>query len=87
MSRSYRIPENITFESIDSNIYILNISNGEYYELSDSASIIWKYLDKGIDVNNIKANLKSLFIEDHSIESDVDKILIDFINLNLIIEN
>ena len=42
VNSNLKISDNVTFETIDSKVYILDISNGEYYELSESASIIWK---------------------------------------------
>ena len=87
MNNSYKISENITFESIDNKIYILNIENGEYFKLSDSASLIWSEIEKGLCVEEIKTNLKSLFINNDEIDNDIDQALKDFINLGFIIDN
>ena len=84
MSKSFTIPENITFEFIDSNVYILDIDNGEYYKLSESASIIWKEIEKGFNIDNIKTRLKDLFDYDKNIDNDVDEVIKDLKTLKLI---
>ena len=41
--------------SINSNnIYILNVNNGEYYELSESASLIWEEIIKEKNSDSVK---------------------------------
>ena len=87
MIKSLKISENITFESIDENIYILNIDNGEYYKLSKSASLIWREVESGVDIKEIKIKLKSSFSNNDNIDSDVEDVLRELINLNLIIDN
>lgn len=87
MNTSYKISENVAFEFIDSNAYILNIMTGEYYQLSDSASMIWKEIEKGVNVVTIKNNIKSLFDHTDMIDDDIDDAIRDFVNLDLIEEN
>ena len=87
MSKPLKISVNITFESIDENVYILNIDNGEYYKLSKSASLIWREIDAGFDIDEIKIKLKSKFSNNDDIENDVEEAIRDLINLNLITDN
>tara|TARA_B100000886_G_scaffold308285_1_gene241839 strand:+ start:1869 stop:2132 length:264 start_codon:yes stop_codon:yes gene_type:complete len=87
MDKSLQISENITFQSIDNCVYILNINNGEYYKLSESASMIWKEIEKEKNIDDIKIKIKSFFIENNEIDRDVDKLLNDLINLGLIKDN
>ena len=87
MSKALKIPENITYEFIDTKVYILDINNGEYYELSESASIIWKEIVGGNNIDEIKTKLGSLFIENVSIDNDIDEAIKNFINLGLIEDN
>ena len=84
MKNSLKIPENITFEYIDKKAFVLNINNGEYYKLSESASIIFKEIQKGVDIENIKINIKALFAEHKNIDSDIDETIKDFINLKIV---
>ena len=87
MTKALKIPENITHEFIDANVYILDINNGEYYELSKSASIIWKEIVVGKDVDEIKIKLRSFFNENNEINNDIDEAIKNFINLGFIKDN
>jgi hypothetical protein len=84
MSEYLKISKNVTYESIDENIYILNLDDGEYYMLSKSASEIWKEIDNGINIKNLKIKFKSSFPDNVSIEDDIDEVITDLIDLNLI---
>lgn len=87
MSECLKISQNVTYESIDENIYILNLDDGEYYMLSSSASEIWKEIDKGIDIENLKIKFKSSFPDNNSIEDDIDEIVKELICLDLILDH
>jgi len=87
MRKNIKISENVTFESIEDNIYILNISDGEYYKLSTSASNIWREIEKGIDLESLKIKFKSIFFDHPAIEHDIDELIKDLIDLNLITDN
>lgn len=87
MTKSFKIFENIVSQSIDNNVYILDIDSGEYYELSYSASLIWKEIEDGANIDAIKTKIKSKFIDDSNIGIDIDHAITDLINLNLIKEN
>ena len=87
MSKYLKIPQNITFQSIDKHIYILNINNGEYYKLSESATLIWNEVEKGADIDSIKIKLKSSFDNSENINDDIDEAIENFINLDLLKDN
>ena len=87
MQKALKISDNVTFETIDSKVYILDISNGEYYELSESASIIWKEIHQGNELDSIKENLTALFDNNKKINDDIDEVINNFLNLNLITDN
>lgn len=87
MIKSFKISEKITFESIDENIYILHIENGNYYKLSKSASLIWEEVEKGSSSQDIKIKIKSYFGEFDKIGDDIDETLNSFIELGFIEEN
>lgn len=84
MNKFFKICEDITFESIDNNIYILNIESGKYFSLSETASLIWQEIEKGHHIEDIKTNIKSRFGEDNRIDSDIDETISRFITLGLI---
>lgn len=87
MNKSFKISEKITFESIDENIYILHIENGNYYKLSKTASLIWEEIEKGSHSREIKTKIKSYFGEFDMIGDDIDETLNNFIELGFIEEN
>jgi hypothetical protein len=87
MTKSFKIFENIVSQSIDNNVYILDTDSGEYYELSYSASLIWKEIEDRANIDDIKTKIKSKFVGDGNIGNDIDHAIRDFINLNLIKEN
>lgn len=87
MNKSFKISEKITFESIDENIYILHIENGNYYKLSKTASLVWDEIEKGFCLKDIKINIKSYFGEFDRIGDDIDETLNTFIKLGFIEEN
>lgn len=87
MKKNLEISENISFESIDDNIYILNIDNGEYYELSESASLVWNEIDKGMDLDALKDKLKTLYVHDKKMDKDIEDLIAEFINLGLVKDN
>lgn len=87
MSEYIKISKHVTYESMGKNVYILNINDGEYYKLSESASEIWKEINQGIDIKNLKIKFKSIFLDNKTIETDIDEILRDFVSLDLIESN
>lgn len=87
MNKTFKISEEITFESIGNNFYILNVENGKYFKLSISASLIWSEVEKGVCSEDIKLNIKSRFAGSNKIEDDVDETLNNFIKLGFIKEN
>jgi hypothetical protein len=84
MNKAFKISENITFEFIDTNIFILNIEDGKYFKLSDSASLIWKEIEKGLTNDGIKKHLKSKYGENEKIDNDIDETISKFIKLGFI---
>ena len=84
--KNFKISENISFESIDNIIYVLNIDDGEYYELSETASVVWKEIFKGSEMSKIKEELKALFVYDKKMDSDMENLISELINLGLVID-
>lgn len=87
MNKPFKISKNIAFEFIDSNIFILNIEDGKYFKLSDSASSIWKEIEKGFTNDDIKKHLKSKYGENEKIDKDIDETISKFIKLGFILDH
>ena len=87
MSKPLKISENITFQSIGNNIYILNVNNGEYYELSESASLIWEEIIKEKNSDSVKTKIRSLYENADGIENDIDDVIKNLLDVGLIEHN
>ena len=58
---SYEVHEGISYELIENCYIILNLNNGEYYELNNSSSFIWKLMSKQSSIKEIIENTKNHF--------------------------
>ena len=81
---TYTINDNISFEYLDDGYIILDINNGEYYELNDSSSFIWDLITKQFTLKlMIEAAKKHYNIGDDKI-TEILSIINKFENLKLI---
>ena len=87
MNKNIKISDNVTFQSIENNVYILDINSGEYYKLSETASVIWEEISQGSSINDLKLKLKTLFHNSENIDDDVDEAINNFFNLSLVKDN
>lgn len=80
----YVINEGISHQFIEDQYIILNMNNGEYYELNSSSSFIWKQIIRMSSKNMIIKTVKMEFnlSEDQTI--DVVSTLEKFENLGLV---
>jgi|TARA_B100001059_G_scaffold197141_1_gene202443 hypothetical protein len=58
---SYLINEGISYELVENCYIILNLNNGEYYELNNSSSFIWDLISKQSSIKEIIENTKEHF--------------------------
>lgn len=62
--------------SFENELVILNMDSGKYIQLNSSATSIWKLLEKFEDVDNIKAELKDLYlVTDRDLARDIDSFI------------
>ena len=81
---TYTINDNISFEHLDDGYIILDINNGEYYELNDSSSFIWRLITKQYTLKlMIETAKKHYNIGDDKI-TEILSIINKFENLKLI---
>jgi len=83
---TYKINKNIFYEVIDNNYIILDIFSGEYYELSESASMIWKEVlqhNSGFTIEDITNNFQAMFKEP-SVKEDIQELFKEFYKLKII---
>tara|TARA_B100001057_G_scaffold62306_1_gene55771 strand:+ start:803 stop:1096 length:294 start_codon:yes stop_codon:yes gene_type:complete len=58
---SYVINEGVSFQSVEDEYIILNINNGEYYELNSSSSFIWDQISAKFNKSEIIENCQKYF--------------------------
>ena len=86
---SYAVHENISYEMVENSYIILNLNNGEYYELNNSSSFIWNLVSKQNTLKEIIENTKKHFSISNDKLSEILSIIDKFEQLELIkkIEN
>ena len=52
---------NVLFESIETELVVINLKSGCYYSLNESASIIWKLVMDGYSIRQISDLLKKQY--------------------------
>ena len=86
---SYAVQENISYELVENSFIILNLNNGEYYELNNSSSFIWRLASKQNSLKKIIESTKKHFSISDDKVSEILSIIDKFEELELIrkIEN
>ena len=77
MCLKYKVNPNIVYERIDDEIFLLSLANGDYYQLSFTASKIWDEVISGLSFDEILKNIDE-FDED-DIANDIKEIIDSFI--------
>ena len=80
----YRVHENISYELVENCYIILNLNNGEYYELNNSSSFIWGLTSKNNSLKEIIENTKKHFSITDDKVSEILSIIDKFEHLGLI---
>ena len=86
-SSTIKINENISSELIDDNYFLLNIDDGEFYELNLSSSLIWKCImeNNKIIADDLVSMIANIFNTKRSmVEKDIYDFLNDALKKNLI---
>ncbi len=86
---SYSINENVSYEFVEDCYIVLNLNNGEYYELNNSSSFIWDLISKQSSLRAIIKNTKKHFGISNDKVPEILSIINKFEHLELIkkIEN
>lgn len=81
---TYTINDNISFERLDDGYIILNINNGEYYELNDSSSFIWNLITRKSTLKLMIETAKKHYNIGDDKTNEILNIINKFENLKLI---
>ena len=86
---SYAVGENISYELVENSYVILNLNNGEYYQLNNSSSFIWGLMSQQNSLKDIMENTKKHFNLSDNKVPEILAIIDKFVHLKLInkIEN
>tara|TARA_B100001027_G_C16081074_1_gene247314 strand:+ start:160 stop:438 length:279 start_codon:yes stop_codon:yes gene_type:complete len=77
----FKIYSSCISTSIDEKSIILNVENGKYYELNQTASTIWNCLKKDYIFENIQKKLTEEFdVEEDVAEKSLNKFLVSCLN-------
>lgn len=86
-NQTFKSNELCAHTSIGDKSIILNIKNGQYYELNSTSSLIWKLLNDGNTVSDIVSTISDEYgIGEKVISKSVNKFLNSCIELNFIQE-
>jgi len=86
-NQKFKANELCAHTSIGDKSIILNVENGQYYELNSSSSLIWKLINEGKSVAEIISTITEEFdIEDLDINESVTKFINSCTRLNFIQE-
>jgi hypothetical protein len=85
----YKIAENIAHRTFENEVMVLNLDNGLYYVLNETASIMWKWLFiNKKSLSKVVSTIASGYHEEDKemIKKDVDEQLDYWIKENLIVK-
>ena len=86
-NQKFKVNETCAHTSIGNKSIILNVENGQYYELNSSSSLIWKLINDGKSVAEIISTITEEFdIKDIDIHESVIKFINSCTELNFIQE-
>ena len=87
LSQKFVTNELCAHTSIGDKSIILNLKNGQYYELNSSSSIIWKLINEGKSVAEIISTISNEYdVANKDISASVSKFIKSCIELDFIQE-
>lgn len=76
------------FRQLDSGGVILNVENGEYFQLNSTGRVIWETLGDGAERESLIEKLVEVFdVGSHQAAADVDQFLTELKDRSLIRES
>lgn len=75
-----KLSNDIIWRKIDNEIFLINTKNNYLYELNETSSLIFEYLNNGLNKYEIIKKISELYEVDLDVlKSDVEEILANFI--------
>jgi hypothetical protein len=85
MHSNYKIrDEHVTAQAIGDTMYIINQSNGLFFQLNILGTHVWKHIELGRETATIISLLKERFENVAEIESDILNFISDLVEAELI---
>ncbi len=79
LTQRYKInKDRITYRTIDSEVVILNLENGNYYTINESAAVIWGALNNNKDLSETLELVKKEYFQNN--EDEIQKDIKGFVN-------
>tara|TARA_B100002019_G_C21220924_1_gene574700 strand:+ start:345 stop:629 length:285 start_codon:yes stop_codon:yes gene_type:complete len=86
-NQTFKTNELCAHTSIGSKSIILNIENGQYYELNSTSTLIWKLINEGNTIADLINTISNEYnIEVEVIDESVNKFVNSCLKLNFIQE-
>lgn len=82
----FKIADNIAHRTLENEVVVLNLKNGLYYVLNETASRMWEWLFVNkISIPKVISSLVNMYkIDDDMIKKDIDEQLDFWLKENLI---
>ena len=81
----FSVHNNVVWREVENELVLVNLDNGYYYTLNDSARIIWQGIVKNGDLDSIIIELLTVYdMTQTTVEKDLESILKGFVAENLI---
>ena len=82
---AFSVNSNIVWREVDNELVLVNLDNGYYYTLNDSARVIWEVIAKEGNIDAVKNELIRVYdIAVGTVEKDIDTTLDGFVAEKLI---
>jgi len=87
MHRKFRVnTPHIVYDNIEGETILINLKNGNYYNIDKYGSLIWEIIEKGVDIEELTEVIVSFFnLPGDQIKEDIDILISDLLMENLII--
>ncbi|MCY3626983.1 MAG: PqqD family protein [Gammaproteobacteria bacterium] len=89
MSKSYIVPDNIFFQELEDELFILSFNSSEYFGLEGVGKKIWELINDGHTEEETLLELAKLYpdIASETLTTDLRELIDSFCNFGLLVES